>query len=121
MNNVLSYWFDSSRTHKLLVAMDEFKINNNKIEETKNKLKHCFDQSDFDANPKYARIEKHWNYNNFMFLSNTVNSITIDDKDRKIVLSSAGNNFSHCKECSGVLQPFDACAKATDRSDADTV
>jgi hypothetical protein len=121
LNNVVSDWFDSSRTHKLLVTMDEFKINSNKIEETKNKLKQCFDQSDFDANPKYGRIEKHWNYNNFLFLLNAVNSITIDDKDRMIVLFSAVNNFSDCSECPGVWQPFDACAKATDRSDADTV
>jgi hypothetical protein len=44
--------FDSSRTHKLHVAMD-IKINSNKIEERKNKLKQCFDQSDFHAYPKY--------------------------------------------------------------------
>jgi hypothetical protein len=57
-----------------------------KIEETKNKLKQCFDQSDFEANTKYGKIERHWNYNHLLPLSNAMNSITIDDKDRKIVL-----------------------------------
>jgi hypothetical protein len=45
-------YFDSSRTHKLHVAMD-FNFNSNKIEETENKLKQCFDQSNFLANPMY--------------------------------------------------------------------
>jgi len=31
----------------------DIKINSNKIEERKNKLKQCFDQSDFHAYPKY--------------------------------------------------------------------
>ena len=45
-------YFDSSRTHKLHIAMD-IKIKSNKIEERKNKLKQCFDQSDFHAYLKY--------------------------------------------------------------------
>jgi hypothetical protein len=49
-------------------------------------LKQCFDQSDFEANTKYGKIERHWNYNHLLPLSNAMNSITIDDKDRKIVL-----------------------------------
>jgi hypothetical protein len=30
-----------------------------KLEETKNKLKQCFDQSDFEANMKYGKIERY--------------------------------------------------------------
>jgi hypothetical protein len=59
----------------------DIKINSNKIEERKNKLKQCFDQSDFHAYPKYWKIERYWNYNNFLFLSSGVNSIMIDNKD----------------------------------------
>jgi hypothetical protein len=31
----------------------DFNFNSNKIEETENKLKQCFDQSNFLANPMY--------------------------------------------------------------------
>ena len=56
-----------------------------KIEGTKNKLKQCFDQSDCEASTKYEKIERHWNYNHLLPLSNAMNNITTD-KDRKIVL-----------------------------------